>query len=103
MRWTKQSFVTAVGLALLATLAVAGPSLAQQPAGKSGTGGAAGNSPQTDEPVGGGASGSSMDAAPPMSRGMGAPEPEPEPDMAAPPPDENKQDEAVPAPDTKDK
>jgi hypothetical protein len=92
MRWTKQPFVTAAGLTLLASIAVTTPALAQKPNGSAGTGGAAGYSPPMDEPYGGAAP---MNVPPPMDDAMGAPAPEP---MNAPPVEEEKRDESTPAP-----
>lgn len=98
MQFMKPRFVTALGLALLALIATTAPSLAQkQPAGKAGTGGAAGYSPPMDATVGGAARGMS---APPSSDDATG---EPDPDRIAPAPAESKQDEDAPAPNTKDK
>lgn len=92
MRWTKQPFVTAAGLALLASIAVTAPALAQKANGSAGTGGAAGYSPPMDEPFGGAAP---MNAPPPLDDAMGAPPPEP---MNAPSTEAEKKEESAPAP-----
>ncbi len=84
MRWTKQPFVTAAGVTLLASIAVTAPALAQNMNGSSGTGGAAGVARPVDEPYGGAAP---MNAPPPMDDAMGAPPPEP---MNAPPVEDEK-------------
>jgi len=90
MRWTKQPFVTAAGLALLASIAVAAPALAQKTNGSAGTGGAAGYSPPMDEPFGGAAP---MNAPPPLDDAMGAPPPEP---MNAPSTEAEQKEQSTP-------
>jgi hypothetical protein len=92
MRRTIQPFVTAAGFALLASIAVTAPALAQDANGSAGTGGAAGHAPPMDEPYGGAAP---MNVPPPMDDAMGAPAPEP---MNSPPTEEEKKDESTPAP-----
>ncbi|HEY8245851.1 MAG TPA: hypothetical protein VIG38_01010 [Hyphomicrobium sp.] len=92
MRWMKHPFVTSAGLAVLFSLAVGAPALAQNTNGSAGTGGAAGHAFSVDEPMGGAAP---MNAPPPMDDAMGAPAPEP---MNAPSTDADKMEESAPAP-----
>ncbi len=84
MRWMKHPLVTSAGLAVLFSLAVGAPALAQDTNGSAGTGGAARHAPSVDEPMGGVAP---MNAPPPMDDAMGAPPPEP---MNAPSTDADK-------------
>jgi hypothetical protein len=91
MRWMKHPLVSGAGLAVLVSIAVGAPALAQDTNGSAGTGGAAGHAPSVDQPYGGAAP---MNAPPPMDDAMGAPPPEP---MNAPPVEE-KSDESTPPP-----
>ena len=91
MRWMKHPLVSGTGLAVLVSIAVSAPALAQDANGSAGTGGAAGHAPSADETYRGVAP---MNAPPPMDDAMGAPPPEP---MNAPPVEE-KSDEGTPPP-----